>query len=76
VGVKLGKTANDSGPQTEDSLMSAAAAHQEVAPASESDAATIEQLTHPQVDIKPEALKEEGGVMKPFPDLGGNEPRA
>jgi gas vesicle protein len=81
VGVRLGKTANDSGPLTEpvareDTLTSAAAAHQEVAPASESDAATIEQLTHPQVDIKPEALKEEGGVMKPFPDLGGNEPRA
>jgi gas vesicle protein len=76
VGVRLGKTANDSGPQTEDSLMSAAVAHQEVAPASENDAATVEQLTHPQVDIKPEALKEEGGVMKPFPDLGGNEPRA
>jgi gas vesicle protein len=81
VGVKLGKTANDSSPRTEpaapeDSLMSAAAAHQEVAPASENDAATVEQLTHPQVSVQPEALKEEGGVMKPFPDLGGNEPRA
>ncbi|HEV2074411.1 MAG TPA: hypothetical protein VGR29_12310 [Thermomicrobiales bacterium] len=44
-----------------------------VTPASEDDAASIEDLTTPQIDLVPEAFKEEEGHMKPFPKLGGNE---
>jgi hypothetical protein len=76
VGVRLGKTANDSGPLTPPVERAAPAVHQEVPPASESDAATVEQLTHPQVDVQPEPVREVSGEMKPFPDLGGNTPRA
>jgi gas vesicle protein len=43
-----------------------------VTPASEDDAASVEDLTKPQIDLVPEAFKEEGH-MKPFPKLGGNE---
>ena len=44
-----------------------------VTPASEDDAASVEDLTKPQIDLVPEAFKEEEGHMKPFPKLGGNE---
>jgi len=84
VGVKLGKTANDSGPATapverEVTISTAATpvgdVHREVTPDTEANAATIEQLTHPQVEAQPEALRDETtGEMKPFPTLGGNEP--
>jgi gas vesicle protein len=83
VGVKLGKTANDSGPATapverEVTISTATSpmgdAHREVEPDTEANAATIEQLTHPQIEVQPEALTEETGEMKPFPTLGGNEP--
>lgn len=46
-----------------------------VTPASDDDAASVEELTRPQVDLVPEAFKEEKGHMKPFPKLGGNERR-
>jgi len=82
VGVKLGKTANDSGPApVERTVVTTSTAatpvgdtHREVEPDTEGNAATIEQLTHPQVEVQPEALREESGEMKPFPKLGGNEP--
>ncbi len=87
VGVKLGKTANEgedsvvmgeravAGERTMATSTSPVAdADQPVAPDTEANAATVEQLTHPQVDVQPEALREEEGEMKPFPKLGGNEP--
>lgn len=42
-----------------------------VTPASEDDAASVEELTKPQVELVPEAFREQEGHMKPFPKLGG-----
>lgn len=41
--------------------------------APESTAATVEDLTTPQIDDVPDALQEEEGQHKPFPKLGGTE---
>lgn len=37
------------------------------------DAASIDQLTKPQIDLKPDAFKNDKGNMHPFPKLGGNK---
>lgn len=42
-------------------------------PAGDDQAASVEDLTKPQIDLVPAALTEEEGKMKPFPKLGGTE---
>lgn len=46
-----------------------------VEPAPEADAATIDELTKPQIDLTPDALQTEEGDMHPFPKLGGSNKR-
>lgn len=43
-------------------------------PASDENAATVEELTKPQTDQLPDAFQHEDHEMQPFPKLGGNEP--
>ena len=43
-------------------------------PAADDTAATIEELTKPQIHRVPDALQHEEIEMSPFPKLGGNEP--
>lgn len=42
-------------------------------PAPDDSAASIEDLTKPQIELVPDALKHEQGKMDPFPKLGGTE---
>lgn len=46
----------------------------ELAPEGVGHAATTDELTTPQIEVTPEAFKEEQGEMTPFPELGSDEP--
>lgn len=87
VGVELGKTANNGvvAPESivttpvstttgETGVAEAGTSSGDLSPEGIGHAASTEELTTPQVESTPEAFKEQEGEMKPFPNLGGNEP--
>jgi gas vesicle protein len=43
-------------------------------PAPDDSAASVEDLTRPQINLVPDAVQQQQGEMKPFPKLGGTEP--
>jgi gas vesicle protein len=43
-------------------------------PVPEDAAASVEDLTKPQINLVPDAFQEQKGEMRPFPKLGGTEP--